>query len=74
MSIHLALFLAWSRNLLAGAPPDISGFDDLSWILNALYSYSIMIGLGIFMLIVILAMMKLDVLGIMKSKIGKGAA
>ena len=67
MSAQLAFWLAWAQHIL-GAPPQISGFDDLSWVLNSLFIISFLIGIGLFLLVVVLRMMGIDILGVLKTR------
>ena len=69
MNYNLVLVVSFFQNIL-GAPPSITGFDDLSWILSTLYTIGFMIGIGIFLLVIILQMMGIDVLGLLRSKVG----
>lgn len=68
MNAHLAFWFAWASNLL-GAPPQISGFDDLSWVLNSLFIISFLIGIGLFLLVVVLRMMGIDILGVLRTRL-----
>ena len=68
MNANLVMFFAYVKSFLA-APPTVTGFDDLSWILNTLYIISFLIGIGIFLLIIILRMMGVDVLGMLKQRV-----
>ena len=68
MNAQLTYYFAYIKSFLA-EPPVVSGFDDLAWILNTLYMISFIIGIGIFLLIIILRMMGIDVLGMLKQRI-----